>query len=299
MQSERLIVIQLAPLHWLSGTFWTNSVAVWVRTSYKDLDWLGICAAERTGNEIKILNDAKLVAQNCMFKLWQWRNPGSSFKDYFADLVKKDLAQGRRHPSLGRILWEERFHNFQARMGIRPDDVCVDYGCGTLRMGIHVIRFLNRGCYWGLDIDQDLLDRGCRTLGPQLEDKAPNLRVISPATVREAASSRPALLFSIRVLIHVHPDELGEYMGNILTIVRDGGRAVITGKWSPAQTFQFGRQSWAHSLEELNRVATANGGQIRVLAEKDWPFIKIGKVARGGALEIRGVSQSIDGARVR
>jgi SAM-dependent methyltransferase len=244
------------------------------------------------GLEMKILNSAKIVAQNCMFKLWQWRHPGASFKDYFADLVKNDLAQGRTHPSLGRIAWEERFDKFQARVGLKPDDVCVDYGCGTLRMGIHVIRFLNRGCYWGLDIDQELLDQGFRILGPQLEDKAPNLRVISPATVKEAASAGPALLFSLRVLIHVHPDELEEYMGNILTIIRDGGRAIISGKWSPDQTFQFGRQSWAHSLVEINRIAAANGGQIHVLVEKDRPFVELGKVARVGALEIRGVSQS-------
>jgi hypothetical protein len=33
--------------------------------------------------ELKIANNAKLVVQNCMFKLWQWRNPGADFKAYF------------------------------------------------------------------------------------------------------------------------------------------------------------------------------------------------------------------------
>jgi SAM-dependent methyltransferase len=237
---------------------------------------------------MKILNTTKLIAQNSMFKLWQWRNTGSSFKDYFTKLVKHDLARGRKHPSLGRVEWEGRFPQFQARLGIRPDEVCVDYGCGTLRMGMHVIRFLNRGCYWGLDIDPDLLDQGRRLLGPQLEIKAPVLRVISPATVREAASAKPTLLFSLRVLIHVHPNELDEYIANILTIIGKRGRGVITGKWSPEKSFQFARQSWAHSFESLNHIVGANNGQIRVLAEKDWPFNKIGKLARAGALEIRG-----------
>jgi SAM-dependent methyltransferase len=238
---------------------------------------------------MKILNVAKLAVQNCRFKLWQWRNPGSSFKDYFVDIAKNDLAQGRKHPSLGRVAWERKFHHFQARLGIRPDDVCVDYGCGTLRMGIHAIQFLNRGCYWGLDIDQDLLDQGRRLIRPQVEDKAPNLRVISPATVREAASAKPALLFSLRVLIHVHPYELDEYIANILTIIGEEGRAFITGKWSPGKSFQFGRQSWAHSLEVLNRIAVGNRGHICVAVEKDWPFTKLGKVAKDGALEMRGV----------
>jgi hypothetical protein len=44
----------------------------------------------------------------------------------------------------------------------------------------------------------------------------------------EAAEAKPALLVSLKVLIHVHPDELYEYFGNILTIIGDSGRAIIT-----------------------------------------------------------------------
>jgi hypothetical protein len=236
---------------------------------------------------MSILRAAKLTTQNWRFKVWKWRNPGSSFKNYFADLAKHDLAQGREHPSLGRVACENQFHHFQERIGIRPDDVCVDYGCGTLRMGIHAIQFLNRGCYWGLDIDHDLLEQGRKLIGPRLEEKAPNLRLITPATIREAASAKPVLLFSLRVLIHVHPAELDEYIANILTIIGDQGRAIITGKWTSGKTFQFGRQSWAHSLEELNRIALCNGGSIGVTAGKDLPLPKFGRAAEGGALEMR------------
>jgi hypothetical protein len=66
----------------------------------------------------------------------------------------------------------------------------VDYGCGTLRMGVHAIRLLERGRYWGFDIDQALLDEGARLIGSEMGKKAPNLRVISASSVREAAQAK-------------------------------------------------------------------------------------------------------------
>jgi hypothetical protein len=150
------------------------------------------------------------------------------------------------------------------KYGIAPHDAFVDYGCGTLRMGVHAIRFLERGRYWGFDIDQALLDEGARLMGPEMENKAPNLRVISASSVREAAQANPALLVSLKVLIHVHPDELDEYFGNILTIIGTSGRAILTGKWSSGEPFQFARQSWAHSLERLKETVARKGGQLVV-----------------------------------
>jgi hypothetical protein len=240
---------------------------------------------------VRIFNKAKLALQNFQFKRWQLRNPGATFKNYFAGIVKDDIAYGRWHPSLG-YRSTGTFGELKPllRRRLQPDDVCVDYGCGTLRSGVRAIRFLERGCYWGLDIDQALLDEGARLIGPELESKAPNLRVISAATVREAADAKPVLLFSLKVLIHVHPDELNEYFDNILAIIGDSGRAIITGKWSPDRTFQFGRQSWAHSLQGLTEIVARKGGRLTVLQEKTWLFSEIGHVGRVGALEASAAS---------
>ena len=79
-------------------------------------------------------------------------------------------------------------------------------------MGVHAIRFLERGRYWGFDIDQALLDEGARLIGPEMETKAPNLRVISASSVREAAQAKPALLVSLKVLVHArHPHRQMEF----------------------------------------------------------------------------------------
>jgi hypothetical protein len=49
--------------------------------------------------------------------------------------------------------------------GLKPEDTCVDHGCGALRIGLHAIRYLERGAYWGLDIEEFLLDEGREEVG--------------------------------------------------------------------------------------------------------------------------------------
>jgi hypothetical protein len=215
----------------------------------------------------RLFERAKIAWQNYQYRRWQQLNPGAKFKAYFSEIVRSDLKRGKPHPSLGvrsrdKVPWLRTF-------GLRPDDVCVDYGCGTLRVGVHAMRYLGRGAFWGLELDQALLDRGRSLIEVELLDrKSPNLRLISPETVQEAASRRPALVISLKVLIHVHPDELHEYFHHILTIVGDSGKAIITGKWSPSQTFQFSSHCWAHSLDHLTNLVSSLGGHLSVLKEE-------------------------------
>jgi hypothetical protein len=179
-----------------------------------------------------IIKSLKLALQNAQYTLWRWSRPDAAFKDYFASIVLKDIATGRKHPTLGGNLCEGRFgeageaafHRL-LQQGIAPDDICVDYGCGTLRIGVHAMRFLRPSGYWGLDINHALLDTGVHLIGSRLlEERKPNLRVISHASVKEAAQANPSFLFSIAVLIHIHPQELEKYFRNILLIVGKGGR---------------------------------------------------------------------------
>lgn len=242
---------------------------------------------------LQLFSKLKLAVQNAQFRLWQRRNPGATFKDYFATLVRDGVQNGQLHPTLGENLRDGNFGEFGLatferlqKYGLKPDDVCVDYGCGTLRVGIHAIRFLAPDRYWGLDIDQCLLDEGARLIGSELmADKRPHLAVISPIQVKHAAESKPALLFSVAVLIHVHPDELEEYFENILTIVGQSGKGIITGKWSEDTTFQYSRQSWAHSLSLLKDLVDRLGGRLDVLKEEDRNITK--QRIKGGMLQLR------------
>jgi len=110
------------------------------------------------------------------------RNPGRSFKEFYADRVAKYLNSGKRHPSLGlnlKLGAIEKAPGTFAKLvtqGIQPNDTVVDYGCGTLRVGTFFIEFLDADRYVGMDIDRRILETGRNRLPPALFDsKRPSL----------------------------------------------------------------------------------------------------------------------------
>jgi predicted TPR repeat methyltransferase len=165
--------------------------------------------------------------------------------------------------------------------GLKPGDTCVDYGCGTLRVGQHIIDYLVPRAYWGLDISQYLLDEGRKLIGEQLwAEKEPQLRIISRESVAEAASAKPDMMFSFAVLLHVHPDELSEYVGNVMTIIGKKGQYITDANLMDGETVQYSGRSWAHSQAELEMLLAERGGKIEILEEGKFKMEGLGEVAK-------------------
>lgn len=221
-----------------------------------------------------------------------WRRPNGSepLAAQYSDTVRARLRSAKHTASLGSNLrgeeYEDLGRSFFVKLkeyGLSQTDVCVDYGCGTLRVGRHVINYLAPGAYWGLDIDQYLLDEGRTLLGESLwAEKRPNLRVISPQTVAEAAAARPAMLFSAKVLSHVHPDEIPAFIGNLMTIIGSSGQAIVMSRWSAGDSFQCNKWMWAHSISGLSGLVASRGGRLAVLSEKQG----VGRGMRSGTFRI-------------
>jgi SAM-dependent methyltransferase len=65
---------------------------------------------------------------------------------------------------------------FLVHHGLRPEHSLLDVGCGSLRAGIHLARYLEPGHYAGIDIDADLLRAGRAELRREgLEDRSVTL----------------------------------------------------------------------------------------------------------------------------
>jgi SAM-dependent methyltransferase len=75
-------------------------------------------------------------------------------------------AVGRRkfdHRAVVGGLWEQmgrKQFEYLVEQGLQPSHRFLDVGCGSLRGGIHFVRYLEPGNYCGLDIQQRLLDAG-------------------------------------------------------------------------------------------------------------------------------------------
>lgn len=239
----------------------------------------------------KVLSLAEFQADQLQLQAWRAKNPNSPFKDFYAERKRSQIRKGEPQSSFGDNLRSGSFEKsgvaFFERLvkcGLKPTDTCVDYGCGTLRIGVHTIRYLGRGKYWGLDIADWVLTDGRDLIGPQLfAEKQPQLRVISRESVEEVAASRPDFVFSAKVLQHVHPAELPEYFENIMTLIGSTGQAVIDSKWRDDRTVQYRINSWAHAMPAIQAIVAELGGRIDVTSngERLLPLEGAGYASRG------------------
>lgn len=62
---------------------------------------------------------------------------------------------GRKWNQMGRLQFD-----FMRRNGLQPEHVFLDIACGSLRGGVHFIRYLKHGNYLGLDKNAELVRRG-------------------------------------------------------------------------------------------------------------------------------------------
>jgi hypothetical protein len=230
---------------------------------------------------------------NDKFQEWRRRNPGKQFKDFYAEQAQRSLRKRKTHRTLGGNLLKGEFgssgKDFFSKLvdlGLKPNDTCIDYGCGTLRIGIHAINYLKPGAYWGMDTSEFLLGEGRKLIGDRLwAEKQPNLRVISTESVAEVAAAKPVLLFSNRVLFHVHPDELSEYFRNIINIIGRSGKAIITGKWSHQETIRLNQHAWAHGISIVQELVENEGGSMAIITEQKGRLEQV-NVYKSGILRI-------------
>lgn len=207
-------------------------------------------------------SESPYAREDRVFLEFKKQHPEISFGQFRGRQIAGQLKKGKGHFSLGRNLkapdgaeldfWSsgaDRAARYFKRMRLMPHHRVVDYGCGSLRLGAHFIRFLNPGCYFGLDVVPDFFRIGQELIGEELvREKAPAFRVIESAAIAEAATFSPDFVFSTAVCIHVHPDELPQYFANLVQIAsKPGARLFMDAAVSP-KPVRSRYDSWAWPL---------------------------------------------------
>jgi len=81
---------------------------------------------------------------------------------YWRQLSADELANGAHRDVIGG-LWDDvgrlQFEFLRER-GLLPQHRLLDLGCGALRGGLHFVRYLDVGNYYGMDINASLLEGG-------------------------------------------------------------------------------------------------------------------------------------------
>jgi cyclopropane fatty-acyl-phospholipid synthase-like methyltransferase len=120
----------------------------------------------------------------------------------------------RRHALVGHAkLWKMK-RDFQIKflgnMGLKPEDYLLEIGCGTLRGGLPLIQYLNKGHYFGIEVREQALKEGRKELKEAgLEEKNPTL-LLSPAIAQLTINRTFDYLWAFSVLIHMNDEILND-----------------------------------------------------------------------------------------
>lgn len=208
------------------------------------------------------------------FALWSLRHPGCPFKQFYAECTANSLAKNKNRSSLGPSLKPGRatsarhtFDKFLAH-GLQPNDVVVDYGCGTLRLGVLFMTFLEAEHYVGLDIDDRILAVGRQQLADDIvATKRPTLEVISEQSLKRVAARQPRWVCSKGVLQHIPPEELDDYFGSLAHLIHAGATGLLFSK-AGRESERTSPKTWVHSFDELHAAAEGHGMRLDRLKKR-------------------------------
>jgi hypothetical protein len=186
------------------------------------------------------------------------KKPDKKFHERYVDAVYNDISKGKSHSTLGRNLKGQPFKesgldvfNFLKTEGIKPEHICVEYGCGSLRAAQHFINYLNPSNFLGLDVTDKFYEVGKELIGQKLlQMKLPHFRIINPATLAEVNQSHPDYLFAVQVMIHIPPNEIEEFLSNIIKACVKTTRAYILVDTCEI-TFKPHPRAWVFSKNEI------------------------------------------------
>lgn len=128
-------------------------------------------------------------------------------------------------------MWEEigrlQF-DFLVAEGLEPTDSLLDVGCGSLRGGLHFIRYLERGHYCGVDRDRELLLAGSKLVkDKRLTEKEPRLVQMGDFSF-QSLGSRFDYALAQSVFTHLSLNEIIRCLVGIDAVLEPGARFYAT-----------------------------------------------------------------------
>jgi SAM-dependent methyltransferase len=100
----------------------------------------------------------------------------------------------------------------------------LDLGCGALRGGLHFIRYLDTGNYYGMDVNASLIDAGKRELEEaKLADRKPQLLVTEGFELGAFATTFDYAI-AVSVFTHLPMNHIIQCLVNVRPVLRPGAR---------------------------------------------------------------------------
>ncbi|HVT22029.1 MAG TPA: class I SAM-dependent methyltransferase [Mycobacteriales bacterium] len=186
------------------------------------------------------------------------------------DLVTQGKAtavgdiKSRRSRRVGKLQFD-----YLVRHGLQPHHRVLEIGCGNLRAGWRIIRYLDAEHYFGIDISQQALRSAQRNLVERgLVDKRPHLELVRDQTY----STFPDAVFDVvhahSVFSHAPLDVIEDCFAHVGRIMKPDGFFDFTFKRTEGKEYGKLREDFYYRTETLIAAAARHGLSARFM--DDW-----------------------------
>ncbi|MCT2593896.1 class I SAM-dependent methyltransferase [Streptomyces sp. N2-109] len=206
---------------------------------------------------------------------WRLRQQtGGDHIAYYRAVMKSDTARNprgavgtptqERWNALGKMQFD-----YLISHGLSPADHVLDIGCGNLRAGHHLIRFLEPGNYHGLDISPDILLAAQRTLTEQgLQARLPYLTLVNDLRLAHLPAGHFQVVHAHSVFSHSPLEVIEECFGHVGRVLAPGGYFDFTYNRTGGPEHQVLREDFYYRPGTLLALAAAHGLEAHVM--DDW-----------------------------
>jgi SAM-dependent methyltransferase len=202
----------------------------------------------------------RLVVEGVRY--WAGRFAGQSYQEYQAARYERLWQADPKHFSHPDRTFQLEYCRAH---GLAPEHRFLDFGCGPVAAGLHFVRFLAPGRYFGADISSQALAHGEAALhAAGLADRAPTLVHLDPPGSLDALRGTGFdLVWAQSVLTHMAPHQITRLIGALPDLLAPGGKLLATA-YLGRRTRRIAFKDWGYDVDFYTALAASTAMSCEV-----------------------------------
>lgn len=151
---------------------------------------------------------------------------------YDTEMIARSVDEGLHREVVGGM-WDEigvLQLNVMRAQCMRPEHKLLDIGCGSLRGGIHFVPYLDAGNYFGIDMNDSLLDAGYENeLDDANQKKLPRKNLICDGNFNfDLFGEKFDYAIALSLFTHLPLNNIGVCLERLVDVMMPGGRLLAS-----------------------------------------------------------------------